>query len=475
MRTNYLKGAAALALFLSISSHAQVKVGDNPTTINANSALELESTNKGLLLPRVALTSTTAFAPLAAHVAGMTVYNTATAGTTPTDVTPGYYYNDGTKWVKLADAAALTPEPWNITGTTNPAIANSNNAYLLGNVQIGRDSQLRVYSNAATNPTNTQLPMATLSLKSDIGIDVGAADAFVVGPGGGYMGTINSALGYKALYNNTYTGGMSAATSVVGAQPQGAQNTAIGSLSLVSNTTGGQNTAVGTDALNSNIDGHMNIATGGAALRSNTSGSGNVAMGHWSLYANTVGDLNAAFGQESLINATGSNNTAFGSQSALNITTGSNNIAIGANTNLPSATGSDQLNIGNLVYGTGLTGAGAGNIGVGVNNPQAKLVVNGAAINNGAYNAAAGTTIDFANSNLAYTTANPGAFTLNNLKDGGTYTLAVQGTTAGTATFTATGFTMKSMNNGATTAGKQTVYTFLVLGTTVYYYMTAGF
>lgn len=76
---------------------AQLKVGNNPGTINANSVLEVESTNKGLLLPRIALTSTTAVAPLAAHVAGMTVYNTATAG----DVTPGYYYNDGTKWVRV--------------------------------------------------------------------------------------------------------------------------------------------------------------------------------------------------------------------------------------------------------------------------------------------------------------------------------------------------------------------------------------
>jgi len=75
---------------------AQVKVGNNPTVINANAVLDIESTNKGMLLPRVALTGTGNFAPLSAHVAGMSVYNTATAG----NVTPGYYYNDGTKWVR---------------------------------------------------------------------------------------------------------------------------------------------------------------------------------------------------------------------------------------------------------------------------------------------------------------------------------------------------------------------------------------
>lgn len=85
-------------VFVVTAAFAQVKVGDNPTTINPNAVLEMESTNKGMLLPRVALTSTTAAAPLTGFVAGMSVYNTATAG----DVTPGYYYCDGTQWVRLA-------------------------------------------------------------------------------------------------------------------------------------------------------------------------------------------------------------------------------------------------------------------------------------------------------------------------------------------------------------------------------------
>jgi hypothetical protein len=115
-----------------------------------------------------------------------------------------------------------------------------------------------------------------------------------------------------------------------------------------------------------------------------------------------------------------------------------------------------------------------GNVGIGTSSPTSRLEVDGAATNKTAFNAAGGTTIDFSKSNLAYTTANPSAFTLSNLKDGGTYTLAVQGTTAGTAGFTATGFTFKSPNNGLTAAGKETIYTFMVMGTSVYFYMTTG-
>ena len=75
---------------------------------NAGAVLDLiSSSNKGLLMPRVALTSTRVFAPVVStngttHTAAMTVYNTATNNTdVGYEVSPGYYYNDGTKWVRL--------------------------------------------------------------------------------------------------------------------------------------------------------------------------------------------------------------------------------------------------------------------------------------------------------------------------------------------------------------------------------------
>jgi hypothetical protein len=109
----------------------------------------------------------------------------------------------------------------------------------------------------------------------------------------------------------------------------------------------------------------------------------------------------------------------------------------------------------------------------------ASLEVNGASTNTTAFNASSGTSIDFTKSNLAYTTASAGNFTLTGMKDGGTYTLAVQGATSGTAAFSgsnpsSTSFTFKSVNNAATTASKHTLYTFIVMGTTVYFSMVTG-
>jgi hypothetical protein len=69
--------------------------------------------------------------------------------------------------------------------------------------------------------------------------------------------------------------------------------------------------------------------------------------------------------------------------------------------------------------------------------------------------------------------------TLTGMKDGGTYTLAVQGATSGTSAFSgsnpsSTSFTFKSVNNAATTTSKHTLYTFIVMGTTVYFSMVTG-
>lgn len=95
----------ATILFSAVAS-AQVKIGGTDGKPNESAMLDIEATNKGVLLPRVALVTTDVATPLAAHVEGMTVYNTAStsvSNTAPTRnrVQPGFYYNDGTKWNQM--------------------------------------------------------------------------------------------------------------------------------------------------------------------------------------------------------------------------------------------------------------------------------------------------------------------------------------------------------------------------------------
>jgi hypothetical protein len=109
------------------------------------------------------------------------------------------------------------------------------------------------------------------------------------------------------------------------------------------------------------------------------------------------------------------------------------------------------------------------NVGIGTTTPTVKLQVNGAATNTLAFNAGTSATIDFSQSNLAYTSAAAASYTLSNIKNGGAYSLVLTSTTnTGNATFSSTGFTFKYMGTTARTSGKTHIYSFLVVGTVVY-------
>lgn len=152
-------------LFIFISSVFSVinaqNVGINSTgaTPNASAGLDVDFTNKGVLIPRVSLSATNSNAPIGAGVAtSLLIYNTATAGTSPNNVTPGYYYWDGTKWVALAGDGGKN---WSLTGNAG-TIAGTNFLGTTDNIHLifktNNTERLRILNNgnigiAQTNPT----------------------------------------------------------------------------------------------------------------------------------------------------------------------------------------------------------------------------------------------------------------------------------------------------------------------------------
>ncbi|ESU23438.1 hypothetical protein FEDK69T_16040 [Flavobacterium enshiense DK69] len=80
--------------------------------------LDISSTNDGLVIPRVALTATNAATPLTAPTTSELVYNTATAGSAPNNVIPGFYYWDGAKWVSIATGSSTDWTTVGNSGTT---------------------------------------------------------------------------------------------------------------------------------------------------------------------------------------------------------------------------------------------------------------------------------------------------------------------------------------------------------------------
>lgn len=125
---------------------------------------------------------------------------------------------------------------------------------------------------------------------------------------------------------------------------------------------------------------------------------------------------------------------------------------------------------GSQVSGGTMSNVAKININTASPTAAATLVVNGDAINNTAINDGSGTTIDFSTGNKHYTSATCGSMTISNLKDGGSYELVVTSTSVGTCAFTTTGFTQRKLGNAlaATTSGKQTIFLFEAIGTSVW-------
>ena len=161
-----------MAMVYAPAALAQVKVGSNPLSMNPNAMLEIESGNKGLLLPRLALTSTTNPSPLTSFVRGMLVYNTATDN----DVVPGLYYSDGIKWMKMVAgpfSQSLPSDAWTVNGNggTNP------NSSFLGTID---NNALRFRTNNTERMTitengwvgiGTMAPTAALEVKGELKVD----------------------------------------------------------------------------------------------------------------------------------------------------------------------------------------------------------------------------------------------------------------------------------------------------------------
>jgi hypothetical protein len=105
--------------------NAQVKIGNNPDSINNNSLLELESATKGFLPPRVAINDIASPSPLTAPVpAGMMVYSLNGS------VSDGFYNWDGSKWVKLSTSSDHINT---VTKTSNSTLQKTENMVLASN------------------------------------------------------------------------------------------------------------------------------------------------------------------------------------------------------------------------------------------------------------------------------------------------------------------------------------------------------
>jgi hypothetical protein len=120
MKKQYL--VLAFLLLLQYAANSQMKIGDNPTTLNSASLLELESTNKGFVPPRVSLTNLSMPSPLPAGlITGTIVFNTNALVTNGNGI--GLYYWNGSAWAPVNANTSITA--WSLTGNAGTIYANN--------------------------------------------------------------------------------------------------------------------------------------------------------------------------------------------------------------------------------------------------------------------------------------------------------------------------------------------------------------
>ncbi len=409
--------------------------GIGTTTPNSSSLLEIKSTNKGLLIPRMTQAQRNA---IHTPAKALLIYQT--------DNTAGFYFYNGSSWKPVSgelwqkhDSSIYYNAGKVGIGVTNPYAKLDVNGDIniatghgikINKVRILRDNPnsgdnnvfLGDYADTTSSPGFRNTAAGSYSLSVNTGAYNTAYGSTSLK--NNTTGSSNTAIGEKALQNNStggnnvalgsgalYSNGAANNNTAVGFQSlnkntssdntavgyqslynnvDGYQNTAVGDKALFSNTSGGANTAIGLNALQLNTTGINNTATGVAALSANTinnnntaygyfalhsnEADGNTGVGYWALTSNTSGTQNTAIGTLTLIqNTTGFNNTATGNSALKVNTTGAYNTAFGSTALLSNTTGSSNTAVGEKALQSNTTGGSNTALGSGAlqNNIQA--------------------------------------------------------------------------------------------------------
>lgn len=115
--------------FFRLTIAQNIGINGSGATAHPSALLDVDDVsggnNKGLLIPRIPLTAINSAAPVTSPATSLLVYNTASASTGTNAVSPGYYYWDGTKWVRFAfNASGSSSFAWDLIGNngTNPTV-----------------------------------------------------------------------------------------------------------------------------------------------------------------------------------------------------------------------------------------------------------------------------------------------------------------------------------------------------------------
>ncbi len=394
----------SILLFLTLSLFTiqlfSQSVGINNNAPDASAILDVKSSAKGLLTPRMTGIQRTA---IASPAAGLLVFDTDTKS---------FWFYNGTIWSNLSASGIGGSGTGNYLSKFNASNSIGNSQLFDNGTNVGISTvspfaklhikgsadatQLFIDANAAQSNSNPLISLRRsdgvnlMSIHSDnpfntfIGLYSGSLNNAA---GGGIYNTFigrdagasnttgyaNNALGVQALQlNTTGIGNTANGAEALQSNIVGNENTAIGAGALQFSTVS-NSTAIGFKALWLNIAGNENTATGHSALLNNNYGSSNTANGHKALYSNINASFNTATGDRALyLNTSGYSNTGDGAYALYYNTIGYENTAIGMKSLSQNTTASRNTAIGtNALYTQSYNNGGAswesGNVAVGYN------------------------------------------------------------------------------------------------------------
>lgn len=388
-------------MLLSASVHSQsLSINTDGSTANPSAMLDVKSTSRGLLIPRMTKLQRNV---IASPAKGLMVF--------VDDVdSVGFHYYNGSSWLWLE---ALGSAGWKTTGnagtdtsvnflgtTTNMPLRIKQNNQWIGQFNINNGTYFIGKDAGKRNTIAGSTAFGDSAMANNITSDGNTAFGFNALKSN-ITGQFNTAIGTRALEKNndptgynTAVGSYALSENVNGvastAVGTGALrndnstgfNTALGYNSMSFNSTGQANTSVGTNAMYLNFTGTFNVALGNNAmfnsdkanfnaaigsdaLRNDTSGY-NTALGTLALNLNRKGYAGVALGYSSLVaNTTGVGNTGAGAYSFYKNTTGNYGVAVGDSAGYNSTTGSSNIFIGHQAGYTNTTGSDNTIVGAG--------------------------------------------------------------------------------------------------------------
>ena len=296
-----------LLINFSFLSNAQIAINSDGTSPDASAMLDVTSTTKGILIPRMTSSERTA---ISSPATGLLVYDT--------DENSFWYYANAT-WINLSSAILSDTD-----ADTKIQVEESSDEDII-RFDLGGTEFMRLDSG--------RIKILNTGHSVFLGNGVGTNDDYsdnnnvFVGDSAGYSNASGS--------HNVFTGNQAGHSNT-----SGVFNVFTGNQTGYSNITGSNNIFIGNQAGYSNISGNYNVFTGNQTGSSNTTGTNNAFLGH----------------QAGIFNTTGKENTIIGSEAGFFNETGDNNVFLGYKAGYYE-TGSDKLYIENsnssspLIYG----------------------------------------------------------------------------------------------------------------------------